>query len=89
MHGVKTVRTMGYSSLGEEYEFMGLRMPASKALFESAERFAIVVSQLLKHKKIRPLSVDVRKTGLEGLVSEGLPELKSGEVSGKKLVYLL
>lgn len=68
---------------------MGRRRPASKADFENAKRFAIVVDQSLKHKKIRPHPVDVRKTGLEGSVSEGLLELKNGKVSGKKLVYLL
>lgn len=89
MPGVQTVRTLGYSFLGEEYEFMGQRMPASREDFESAKHFAIVAEQLLKHKRIRPHPVDVRKTGLEGVVNEGLAELKSGNVSGKKLVYLL
>ena len=89
LRGIKTVRTLGYSFLGEDYEYMGQIIPASKEDFESAKRFAIVVDKCLKYKKIRPHPVDVRKTGLEGVVNAGLAEMRSGNVSGKKLVYVL
>lgn len=86
---ITTVYTLGYSFLGEDWEFMGQAHPASIEDFESARKFAIVAEKLLELGHIRPHPVDVRSGGLEGVVSTGLPELRSGKVSGKKLVYVL
>jgi hypothetical protein len=87
--GIKTLPTVGYSFLGEEWEFMGQAYPASVEDFEHARDFAIVAERLLELGYIRPHPVDVRSGGLEGVVSSGFSELRGGKVSGKKLVYLL
>lgn len=87
--GIKTLPTLGYSFLGEEYEFMGQVHPASIEDFEHARRFAVVAERLLELGHVRPHPVDVRRDGLEGVVRTGLPEMRSGKVSGKKLVYML
>jgi len=87
--GITTVMTVGYSFLGEEYEFMGQVIPASTDDFESARRFAAVAERLLQLGYVKPHPVDVRTGGLEGVVNPGLADMRSGKVSGKKLVYLM
>ncbi|KEF58615.1 uncharacterized protein A1O9_06541 [Exophiala aquamarina CBS 119918] len=87
--GITTLPTVGYSFLGEEYEFMGQVVPASTEDFERARRFAVVAERLLQLGHVKPHPVDVRTGGLEGVVKTGLPELRNGKVSGKKLVYVM
>ena len=64
-------------------------MPANVHDFGRSKQFAQLSERLLANEKIRPHPVDVRYNGLEGVVSEGLDEMRSGMVSGKKLVYVL
>jgi hypothetical protein len=68
---------------------MGQVHPASIKDFERARQFAVVAERLLELGHVRPHPVDVRRDGLEGVVRTGLPEMRSGKVSGKKLVYML
>ncbi|KAJ9621982.1 hypothetical protein H2203_006863 [Taxawa tesnikishii (nom. ined.)] len=86
--GIKMMFTVGYSFLGEDYEFLGQNHPAHMDDFEKALHFAEVAEILITKKKIRPHPCDVRTTGLKGII-DGLEELKAGKVSGKKLVYTL
>lgn len=87
--GITTLPTVGYSFLGEAYEFMGQVYPASTEDFERARRFAAVAERLLQLGHVKPHPTDVRTGGLEGVVETGFPDLRSGKVSGKKLVYVM
>ena len=85
---VRTVRTLGYSFLNEPYDWLdGRVVPASRAAFEEARDFAVLAERLLKLKIVRPHPVEVRAGGLEGVMREGLLELRAGRVSGRKLVF--
>lgn len=88
--GVKTVCTVGYSFLGEDWELFSQRHSAVLEDFEAARRFAVVAEHLLALGLVKPHPVDVRKNqGLQGVLETGLAEMRSGKVSGKKLVYTL
>ena len=86
--GVKTLRTVGYDFLGEEWEFMGAKHPMDLQSFERSKKWMAVAEKLLAAGLFRPHPVDVQEGGLEG-IGEGLKKLKAGKASGKKLVYLV
>lgn len=69
--------------LGGEYS-----RDSNPALHALARDLTIVFQQLLDHRRLRPHPVHVIGRGLNSIL-EGLKELKSGSVSGKKLVVLV
>lgn len=86
---VTTVPILGYAFLGETYTFLGQTYHADQASFEKSMKFAAVAEKLLVMSMFRPHRLDVREGGLQGVADEGLPELRAGKVSGKKIVYLI
>lgn len=89
MPGIRTLRTTGYSFLGESHEFIGQHYPASMEDFEAARRFAAVTEGLIAKGLIKPHPVDAREGGFEGVVKNGYPDIRGNKVSGKKIVYSL
>jgi NADPH:quinone reductase-like Zn-dependent oxidoreductase len=81
--------TSGYSAFGEGTHLSGDLGEANAADLEFAARFWKLAAELLSQDRIRlgPF-VHLRQGGLQG-VPEGLSELKAGNVSAGKLVYVL
>jgi len=79
---VKVSHTLGYTALGEKYND---KFPASQEDYEFAKKFWKVAEGLVNDGKVKAHPTEVRN-GLEG-VPKGLEDLKSGKVSGVKLVY--
>ncbi|KAL9086607.1 MAG: hypothetical protein Q9165_007050 [Trypethelium subeluteriae] len=80
--------TLAYSVFGEKFK-MGPEGPAFDVMPEDVEyqeKFANLATQLLAEGKIIAHSKDVRKGGLQGILG-GLDDLRTGKVSGKKVVY--
>lgn len=86
---VTTVAILGYSFLGEKYTFLGRTHEADLKSFERSMKFAAVAEKLLVRKTFRSHKLDIREGGLQGIVDHGLPEIRAGKVSGKKIVYLM
>lgn len=82
--------TLGYDAVGESYDFVGKVIPPKLAEMEYARAFIDLSRKLLATGVVKPVHVSVNQTGsgLEGAL-KGLDELKSGRVSGAKLVYTL
>ncbi|KAI1613293.1 zinc-binding oxidoreductase alcohol dehydrogenase [Exophiala viscosa] len=83
---VESVSTLMYTVFGEEFEFATNKIPASSEDFEFAKKFMGITEKLLAEGKLKPHAEKVGKDGLQGVIS-GLEDLKSGKVSGNKLVY--
>ncbi|QIW95910.1 hypothetical protein AMS68_001428 [Peltaster fructicola] len=83
---VKTKGKLGYTVMGEAFPFFGNELPAMPQDREFGQKFWSLSEKLLSAGSVKVHPTDVRKGGLEG-VKEGLAELKSGKVSGVKLVY--
>ncbi|KAJ5115185.1 Polyketide synthase enoylreductase [Penicillium alfredii] len=84
---VRDRATLGYTVLGEEFEFgAGSKIPAKPEDQEHAEMFGSIAVPLLAQGKIKVHPPKVGKDGLKGVL-EGLDLLKQDKVSGEKLVY--
>lgn len=85
---VESVFVSMMTIFGEPVEIPGFfsMKEGSTEDFEFAKMFRGITERLLAEGKIRPHTAKVRKGGLEGVL-EGLEELKSGKVSGYKLVW--
>jgi hypothetical protein len=83
---VKSVFTFMYTIFGETFDKAGMHFPASREDFEFAKMFATITENLLAEGKLKNHPEKVGSNGLKGVI-EGLKELESGNVSGKKLVY--
>jgi hypothetical protein len=83
---VKSLFPLGYTITGEEVDLEGDYWPPAPQDFEFTKRFISVVEKLLEEKLIKPHPVDLRPGGLS-VISEGLNDMKTGKVSGVKLVY--
>lgn len=78
--------SLGYTATGEEFEMAGNQIPARPGDYEFAKGWMPFAAGLVAEGKVRPHRVEVGEGGFEGIL-RGLEELKSGKVSGKKLVY--
>ncbi|GLA31617.1 hypothetical protein AnigIFM63604_001100 [Aspergillus niger] len=78
------------TALGEPFEYGSdcMVIPVMPAEFEFAQRWADLVTTLWSQGRIRTLVVEKRDGGLRKVL-DGLEDLKSGAVSGRKLVYTL
>jgi hypothetical protein len=85
---VTSIFFLGYTAVGEDFEFEGKEWKADSQDFELAIEVANLTENLLAEGKLKPHPGEVREGGLEQIDS-GLQDLKSGKVSGKKLVYVL
>lgn len=81
---------IGYDGLGSAYKFVGVPRPYKQSVFEFATSFSETAEELLRAGVIRPIPIAVDSTGkgLEGAVI-GLDKLRKGQVSGRKLVYMV
>ncbi|KAK7927537.1 GroES-like protein [Apiospora marii] len=82
--------TMAYDAFGEEYLWEGEVVPPKPDELEFAISFFQLSQRLLAAGSIKPITPTVNYTGsdLGGAVA-GLDELRSGSVSGTKLVYTI
>ena len=78
--------SLGYSAPGEAYEIAGLKFPARPQDYEFSKKWMPFAGELIDQQKVKPHRIELREGGFEGILS-GLDDLKSGKVSGKKLVY--
>lgn len=82
------MNTLMYTVFGEEFKFGSTSIPASSEDFEFAKEFMGITEKLLAEGKLKPHAEKVGKDGLQGVL-QGLEDLKTGKVSGNKLVYLV
>lgn len=78
--------TLGYTSMGEAFNFGDIPIPAKPEDKAFAEKWIAVAEGLLAQKKIKVHPPKVGANGLKGVL-EGLELLKQDKVSGEKLVY--
>ncbi|KAJ5182535.1 Protein TOXD [Penicillium capsulatum] len=78
--------TLGYTAVGEAFDFGPTPVPAKPEDLEHAAKFAAVAEKLIAAGKIKPHVPKVNPGGLHGVL-EGLELLKADKVSGEKLVY--
>lgn len=83
---VEDRHTLGYTIAGEAFDFGGRHFPASQEDFEFAGMFWKMAEKLFADGKVKAHPKEVRSGGLEGIFG-GLNDLKTGKVSGTKLVY--
>ncbi len=83
---VKNVFFLGYTALGEPFDYEGELWEAVPEDWELGKRFVVVVEEFLEKGMIKNHPTSLRSGGLEAVLS-GMEELKSGKVSGVKLVY--
>ncbi|KAK7897135.1 hypothetical protein LTR67_005024 [Exophiala xenobiotica] len=83
---VEATSTLMYTIFGEGFDFRGTQIPAVAEDFEFAKKFMGITEKLLAEGKIKPHAEKVGKGGLQGVL-QGLEDLKTGKVSGNKLVY--
>ncbi|KIY04079.1 uncharacterized protein Z520_00771 [Fonsecaea multimorphosa CBS 102226] len=83
---VHSISTVMYTMFNETFSMRGTEFPASLEDFEFAKKFMALFETLLAEGKIQTHSEVVGADGLEGVI-DGLEKLKSGQVSGQKLVY--
>lgn len=86
---VKSGYTLGYTVTGERFTFReGMEFPAKRKDFEFGIGHVREAEMLLQEKRVVPIPIEEREGGLDR-VHEGLEDLKNGNVSGRKIVYVL
>lgn len=83
---VESVATLMYTVFGEALEFAGSSIPAAPEDAQYAVEFLGLTEKLLAEGKLKAHTPKVGAGGLEGVL-QGLDDLKTGKVSGSKLVY--
>jgi NADPH:quinone reductase-like Zn-dependent oxidoreductase len=84
--GVKTTGTIMYTMFGEAFTKSGKEFPASRDDFEFGKMWMGLTEKLVAEGKVKPHPKKLGSGGLEGVL-RGMQDLKSGKVSGEKLVY--
>jgi NADPH:quinone reductase-like Zn-dependent oxidoreductase len=85
---VEYASTLAYTATGKSFQ-LGERVIAEKP--EDAEYAAMfwkLTERLMAEGKLKPIATDVREGGLERIL-DGLQDLRTGKVSGKKIVYVV
>lgn len=85
---VETIGTLMYSVFGEPFEKKGNQFPARPQDFEFTKKFMALTEKLLADGQLRPHAALEGRGGFDGVL-EGLQQMKSGTVSGQKLVYVV
>lgn len=75
--------------IGEAFDKFGSHMESRPEDFEFAKRFTSLTEDLLAQGKLRPHPLRLGKSGLQGIVDEGVALMDAGKISGCKLVYRL
>ena len=83
---VRSVNTMGYTVMGEEFTKFGHTFEAKPEDYEFTVDMTNRAEKYLSQGLFRPHRLDARDGGLKGVLG-GLEDLKSGKVSGVKLAY--
>lgn len=84
---VKQTYSLGYTATGEYFVFSGGKeWPASKDDLEFASNWHTFNESLLKDGKIKPHRPSLRSGGIEKVL-EGVNDVRTGKVSGEKIVY--
>ncbi|KIW01275.1 uncharacterized protein PV09_07314 [Verruconis gallopava] len=78
--------TLMYTIFDEEFRFGPTVFPQSHEDFEFAKMFFELTEKLLAEGKLKTHPERLREGGLQGVL-KGMEEMKSGKVSGEKLVY--
>ena len=78
--------TLGYTAVGEAFQFGDIPFPAKPEDRAFAEKWIAIAQPILAQGKIKVHRPNVGKDGLKGVL-EGLQLLKEDKVSGEKLVY--
>ncbi|KAJ5183967.1 Protein TOXD [Penicillium capsulatum] len=84
--GVENTLVFAYTAIGEAFKYGEMSVPEKLQDKEHWEKFVPIVESLLEGKKFAVHPPRVGKDGLKGVL-DGLELLKSGQVSGEKLVY--
>lgn len=78
--------SLGYTAPGEAFNMKEHKFPARPEDYEFMKKWMPFAGELIAQGKVKPHRVEVREGGFEAIAS-GLEDLKSGKVSGVKLVY--
>ncbi|THU83296.1 GroES-like protein [Dendrothele bispora CBS 962.96] len=84
-NGVETIHSLGYTLLGQAFEFPCVYEPRSGEL-EFGTKMTRMVSGLLVEKRLRLSPVRIIPRGLAGVV-EGFDIMKRGKANHEKIVY--
>ncbi|KAF2095446.1 putative zinc-binding oxidoreductase ToxD [Rhizodiscina lignyota] len=80
---------LGYTCTGEKFVFRGgVEWAANKDDFEFAKKWFTFNETLLAEKKIKGHRPSLRDGGLDKIL-EGLDDVRTGKVSGEKIVYTI
>lgn len=83
---VNSRATLGYTFIGEAFDFGSTSIPARPQDKAFGEKFLAVAEPLLAEGKIKHHPLHVGTGGLKGVL-DGLQRMREGQVSGEKLVY--
>lgn len=83
---IKQTVTLMYTIFAEDFDKFNIHFAASKEDFEFAKIWAALSEKFVAEGKVKAHPAQVGSGGLEGIL-EGLEDLKSGKVTGRKLVY--
>ncbi len=78
--------TFGHAAFGEEFTILGYTVPGNPNHYEFATKFFRLAEGLIAEGKLKPHPIEIRPQGLGGVIN-GLGDLRSEKVSGRKLVY--
>ena len=82
---VRAKTALGYTAMGEPFALGGVEYPAMLDHKGFHEKWLEAVYELLRNRKIKVHTPDVRKGGLKGVL-EGLDEMRAGKAGGRKSV---
>ncbi len=87
---VQNKSTLGYTVVGEAFQFGPNAIPAKPEDFEFGKMFWELSRGLLEQGKVKVHKPSVNKygKGFDGIL-KGMDEMKKGNVSGEKLVFTL
>lgn len=85
---VKSIFFLAYTAMGRSFMYEGAEWPLVPEDYDVAKRFTVLAEALLEQGKIKPHPASVRDGGLAAIPS-GIQDIKSGKISGEKLVYII
>lgn len=87
-HDVEAKFFLGYTALGRPFRYEGKDWPIVPEDYKVATAFGSLAETLLEQERIKPHPAAVREDGLDGIL-RGMDDMKSGKISGEKLVYMI
>lgn len=83
---VEAKYTIGYTCLGEAFDYKGRHWPAVKQDLEFSKKFWPITEMLISEGKLKSHPAKVGEDGLKGCF-DGFQQFRENKVSGVKLVY--